>query len=73
MSKQQEPNRRVSQPLAEPEYQLQRAMTRLEAALESMDLDSESERAEAVITALRAADYACKQESAVAEDRPERQ
>lgn len=45
---------------AEPAYQLRCATARLEAALQALDLESEPERADAVITALRATDRACE-------------
>ncbi|WP_336328003.1 hypothetical protein [Halovenus sp. HT40] len=47
-------------PPTEPEYQLQCATARLEAALQSLDLETETEQAEAIITALRATDRACE-------------
>lgn len=43
---------------AEPTYQLRCATARLEVALQSLDLESETERAEDVIAALRAIDRA---------------
>ena len=46
-------------PSTESEYQLQCAEARLEAALESLDLETETEQAEAIIAALRATDRAC--------------
>jgi hypothetical protein len=50
--------RRTDQPAppAEPGYQLQRATARLEAALQSLDLEAEAEQAEAIIRALRTTD-----------------
>ena len=54
--------KRADQPAmpTEPEYQLQCAEARLEAALQSLDLRTEAEQAEAIITALRATDRACE-------------
>lgn len=48
-----------SAPPTEPAYQLQCATARLEAALQSLDLETETEQAEAIIAALRATDRAC--------------
>ncbi len=48
---------------AEPAYQLRCATARLEAALQSLELDAETERAEEIITALRAVDRASRLET----------
>lgn len=48
---------------AEPAYQLRCATARLEAALQSLELDAETERAEEIITALRAIDRASRLET----------
>ncbi|MXR50577.1 hypothetical protein GRX03_03000 [Halovenus sp. WSH3] len=67
MSEQPAPDSR-QRPPAEPEYQLQCAVARLEAALEELDLETEDERAEAVVTALRATDEACTREPTLTAD-----
>lgn len=47
-----------SVPPTESAYQLQCATARLEAALQLLDLETEADQAEAIITALRAIDRA---------------
>ena len=49
-----------SAPPTEAAYQLQYATARLEAALQSLDLERDSEQAEAIVTAIRATDRACE-------------
>ncbi|WP_436902787.1 hypothetical protein [Halovenus halobia] len=56
-------NGRRSGSSAEPSYQLRCATARLEAALQSLDLKSETERAKEIITALRATDRASRLET----------
>lgn len=56
---QEEPSTPTAVSPTDPTYQLRCATARLEAALQSLDLEAEPDRAEEIITALHALDRAC--------------